>query len=215
MRVTNTSTAPRARRAAFDPVAVGRAECAAWAAYYRHEWGTVLRATLTMVGAGFGTGPLATVRGAYHVLQANRAWAPPEDNDPDRARAEMKRLYRIVRASGWGEFDPVRAAALEVEWWRVHRSHQRGEVGVEPLVDALDALYAHVYAVPPGTAREAGRLRAEAMDVSDAWVAAGCDPGDPRLDAERRALVASYTALREAVERHELRAGISGPGAAR
>ena len=80
----------------FDPVAVGRAECAAWAAYYRHEWLTFLRSALTMVAAGFGMGPVRTVRGAWHVLQANRAWAPYPDNRPDLARAHMRRFYQLV-----------------------------------------------------------------------------------------------------------------------
>jgi hypothetical protein len=49
--------------------------------------------------------------------------------------------------------------------------------------------------------RPAAAARVEAMDLSDAWVAAGCDPEDPLLAAEREALVASYTALRAAVGR--------------
>jgi len=39
------------------------------------------------------------------------------------------------------------------------------------------------------------------MDLSDAWVEAGCDLDDPLLARERRALVASYTALLAAVAR--------------
>ena len=74
---------------------------------------------------------------------------------------------------------------------------------VEQLVAALDALYSFVYAVPSGTMREAARLRAEAMDFSDAWVAAGCDLADPLLAQERLTLVASFTALRDAVERYD------------
>jgi hypothetical protein len=37
------------------------------------------------------------------------------------------------------------------------------------------------------------------MDLSDAWVAAGCELTDPLLAQERAALVASYTSLRDAV----------------
>jgi hypothetical protein len=37
------------------------------------------------------------------------------------------------------------------------------------------------------------------MDLSDAWVAAGCQLTDPLLAKERAALVASYTSLREAI----------------
>ena len=39
------------------------------------------------------------------------------------------------------------------------------------------------------------------MDVSDAWVEAGCDPADPRLAHERALLVRSYAALLAAVHR--------------
>ncbi len=193
-----------AMRRPFDPVAVGRAECAAWAAYYRHEWATFLRSAFGMVSAGFGMGRLRTLRGAWYVLQANRAWAPYPDNDPGLARAYMRRFYQVVLDSGWGTLDPVRAAELEVEWWRLHRAHQHGTAGLPELVDALDRLYCEVYAVPPGTMREAARLRAEAMDHSDAWVAAGKDLADPLLARERRTLIASFTALRDAVDRQPL-----------
>ncbi len=44
------------------------------------------------------------------------------------------------------------------------------------------------------------QLRAEAMDVSDDWVTAGCDPDDPRLAGER-ALFVTYAALLAAVRR--------------
>lgn len=74
---------PVARRS-LDPVAVDVAECAAWAAYYRHEWLNFLRSALAMVAAGFGMG-------------------------------------------------------------------QRGAGSREELVEALDALYSHVYGVPTGT----------------------------------------------------------------
>jgi hypothetical protein len=43
--------------------------------------------------------------------------------------------------------------------------------------------------------RQAAALRAEAMDVSDRWVDAGCDPADPLLAEERTLLVRSYASL--------------------
>ena len=71
----------------------------------------------------------------------------------------------------------------------------------DALVQALVALYAYVYSAPPATMIAAARHRVEAMDLSDAWVRAGCAKDDPLLTAERQALVASYTALRSAVSR--------------
>ena len=92
--------------------------------------------------------------------------------------------------------------ALEVEWWRVHRMHQHADdVTEDELTAALVELYAYVYQVPDATVRDAARLRVEAMDCSDRWVAAGCDLGDPLLAQERRLLVASYAALRDAIDR--------------
>jgi hypothetical protein len=184
----------------FDPVALGRLETQAWASYYRREWARALRSFVGMVDEGFGLGPSLTLVAAWHVLRANQAWAPVPDNDPGAARAAMRRFYRVVVAHTDLRFDPARAAELEVEWWRLHRAHQRNDAATRAdLERALVDLYAHVYAAPPESLHEAARLRAEAMDLSDAWVAAGCDLADSRLAAERRALVASYAALLDAV----------------
>ncbi len=183
----------------FDPVAVGRLECDAWAAYYRREWIPFLRAAVGMVRAGFGMGRLRTLRGAWYVLRANQVWAPYPDNDPDAARQHMRRFYALVAPDHPG-LDAARAAALEVEWWRVHREHQHSaDVTEDELTQALVALYSYVYEVPAETVRSAAEQRARAMDVSDRWVAAGCDRNDPLLAEERRLLVASFSALRGAV----------------
>jgi|BarGraIncu00222A_1022003.scaffolds.fasta_scaffold33506_2 hypothetical protein len=186
----------------FDPVTVGNRETDAWAAYYRHEWGKFLVAAVAMVWSGFGMGPLRTLLGAGHVLRANQLWAPIPDNDPDGARASMRRFYALVAKTGRLDIDPVKAAGLEVEWWRLHRVHQyRGPADVSQLEAALVALYSYVYGAQPSTMQDAARWRVRAMDVSDQWVAAGRDLNDPLLVQERRSLVASYGALRDAVAR--------------
>lgn len=207
----------------FDPVVVGRRECDAWAAYYRREWRTFLVAAVGMVRAGFGMRWPQTLYAAYLVLRANQLWAPYPLNDADGARDCMRRFYALVRRELHLDIDPGEAARREVEWWRAHREAQR-EPGAEPaaepagrpagepageqageptqhdaLVGTLVDLYAYVYGTDPGAVREAAEQRARAMDLSDAWVAAGCDPGDARLRDERLALVASYTALLDAV----------------
>jgi hypothetical protein len=186
----------------FDPVALGRLETRAWASYYRREWWPALRAFVGMIDQGFGLGPRLTFVGAWHVLRANKAWAPVPDNDPDAARASMRSFYKLVLAHSDLTFDPTRASELEVEWWRVHRAHQRDDAATSgELERALVDLYSYVYSAPPETMHGAARWRAEAMDLSDAWADGGCDLDDPRLAAERRALVAAYAALLDAVSR--------------
>jgi len=184
----------------FDPVRLGNLETDAWAAYYRHEWRAFLTAAVGMVGVGFGMGPVRTLIGAFHVLRANQLWAPYPDNDPDGARASMRRFYALVASTSDLELDPVRASTLEVEWWRVHREHQHdAAVSEDSLVQALVDLYSYVYGADPEAVRQAAEHRVEAMDLSDRWVRAGCDPADPLLAQERAALVASHSALRRAV----------------
>jgi hypothetical protein len=184
----------------FDPVLLGNRETDAWASYYRHEWRRFLVAAVGMVGIGFGMGRKKTLVGAFHVLRANQLWAPYPDNDPDGARASMRRFYALVANDQHLDLDPDRASELEVDWWRLHREHQHDpDVEESALVQALVDLYSYVYSTDPEPMRPAAAARVEAMDLSDAWVRAGCDADDPLLAQERRALVASYTALRAAV----------------
>jgi hypothetical protein len=192
----------------FDPRAVGRYECRAWETYYRRKWLAFLVASVAMVRSAFEMSWPRTLVGAWLVLRANQKWAPFPDNDPAAARRLMTLFYRLLRESETAMFDPARAAELEVEWWRVHREAQHagpgdGESGrpSEALVDALSDLYAYSYSVEPAAVRPAAALRAEAMDVSDGWVDAGCDPADPQLAAERALLIRSYAALLSAVHR--------------
>ncbi|HEU0025400.1 MAG TPA: hypothetical protein VFQ12_12250 [Thermoleophilaceae bacterium] len=187
----------------FDPRAVGGHECRAWETYYRRKWGAFLWASVRLVRSAFGMSWPHTVVGAWLVLRANQKWAPFPDNDPDAARALMKRFYQLLRTSEGEAFDPDRAARLEVEWWRVHREaqHADGSGVSEPLVAALRDLYAYSYSTDPTEVRQAAALRAEAMDVSDRWVEAGSDPANPLLAEERALLVRSYAALLAAVHR--------------
>jgi hypothetical protein len=184
----------------FDPDALGQAECDAWVAYYRREWRRFLQAAVAMVRLGFGMPRPQTLLGAWYVLRANQVWAPFPDNDPARARRFMRRFYGLVIRHDGLTLDPAEAARLEVEWWRVHRQHQRAdELTEDDLTAALVDLYSYVYGTERAAVHEAARQRVVAMAHSDAWVAGGCRDDDPELAAERAALLASYRALRGAV----------------
>jgi hypothetical protein len=191
------------RLRSFDPVKVADLEFRAWVGYYRRDWLGVLRASVSLVRAGFGMDWPRTLHGAWLVLRGNQLWAPA-DNDPDGARRCMRRFYSLVRAAYGEPRDVTEAARLEVEWWRVHRGVQRGEKppspeAVEELVQALQRLYAHTYRVDPAEVRLAAEQRAEAMRLSDEWVRDGHHRGSPLVAQERAALVRSYAALLAAV----------------
>src|SRR5207237_7440679 len=122
-------------------------------------------ASVAMIRAAFQMSWPRTLVGAWLVLRANQVWAPHPDNDPAAARRLMTLFYRLLRKSSDAEFEPARAAELEVQWWRVHREgqHAEGGAGAEPstaLVDALSDLYAYSYGVDPAAVRPAAALRA-------------------------------------------------------
>jgi hypothetical protein len=196
------SRKPKRSMRSFDPHAVGGYECRAWETYYRRKWLAFLVASVGLVRAAFGMRWPRTLLGAWLVLRANMKWAPYPGNDAEAARRLMERFYRLLADSEKESIDTVRAAELEVDWWRAHRENQHGEPGPrQALVEALRDLYAYVYSVGPGDVIMAAALRAEAMDLSDRWVEAGCDPEDPLLAGERALLVRSYAALLAAVHR--------------
>jgi hypothetical protein len=188
---------------AFDPRQVGELEAAAWIAYYRREWLPLLRSAVSLTRHTFGLPWPSTLWGAFLVTRANQLWAPYPDNDPEGARRTMERFYRLVTKHHGESFDPRRASELEVEWWRVHREHQREDTGGSeaPLVAALAALYAYVYGVPEADVMVAAEQRALAMRYSDQWVEEGCDLRSPLIPQERAALVRSYAGLLAAVHR--------------
>ena len=183
----------------FTPYRLGRMECDAWVAYYRREWGRFLSASIGMVREGFGMDPARTVCGAALVLRANQQWAPYPHNDAAGAFETMRRFYRLVKDATHERFDVTEAATLELAWWKAHREAQRAEGAPVELVDALTALSAYVYGVEANTVRPAAQLRADAMHVSDRWVADGCRLSSPLLVEELTLLVRSYDALLGAV----------------
>ena len=193
---------PRTRNPrSFDPLSVGRMETALWVTYYRREWVRFLVLSVRVVRSTFGMDWIRTVHGAWLVLRANQLWAPSQ-GDPDGARRCMSRFYGLLRLTYGEPASPVHAARLEVEWWAVHREHQRGDNGDSgPLVTALARLYAYAYGADEQAVRPAAEHRAAAMDISDRWVAEGCALDSPLLPAERAELIRSYAALLAAVHR--------------
>ena len=172
-------------------------------AYYRREWLRLLRSAVPLTRESFGLSWRATPRGAWLVLRANQLWAPVPNNDPDGARRAMQSFYELVLRERHESFDAAEAARLEVDWWRIHREQQYAQTEQDKglLVEALAALYAHVYGVAGADVGLATKERALAMRYSDRWVREGCDLESALVAQERAALVRSYAALLAAIYR--------------
>jgi hypothetical protein len=185
----------------FDPARVADLEYRAWVGYYRHDWRQALMAFVGLIRMGFGMDWCRTLHAAWLALRAIQLWAPLPDNDPDGARARMRRFYALVRLSHGEPASPAKAAELEIDWWRVHRQVQYSTpgVGADDLVESVTRLYCYLFGEPEAEIRPAAVHRVRAMGLSDQWVREGCLPGSPLLPLVRAALVRAYAALLAAV----------------
>jgi hypothetical protein len=182
----------------FDPATLARYEKENYVAYYQKDWLKLLRASVGLVKESFALSWLQAVYGAYLIARAEIAFAPFPENDLPRAQAYITRFYRFLKGVHHSDFDPARAARLELNWWIVHRKCF-GNADNAELVDALAGLYAEAYGIDAAKVREAARLRAAGMLYSDLWVNAGKPAGSPLLIQEEDALLQSYTALKSAI----------------
>jgi hypothetical protein len=186
----------------FDPGQIADLEYRAWTGYYLRDWPQVLTAIVRLVREGFGMDWYRTLHGAWLMMRAAQLWAPMPDNDPDGALACMRRFYALVRLSYGEPANPMEAARLEIDWWRVHREVQYSTVPAvtdDELVEAVTRLYSYLYREPEAEVRPAALRRVRAMRLSDQWVREGCRPDSPLLPQVRAALVRCYATLLAAV----------------
>ena len=190
------------RLRSFDPARVADLEYRAWVGYYQHNWHQTIMAFIGLIRMGFGMDWYRTLHASWLALRAIQLWAPLPDNDPDAARACMRRFYALVHLSHGEPASPAKAAELEVNWWRVHRQVQYSTapgVTANDLVESLTRLYCYLFGEPEAEVRPAAVHRVYAMGLSDRWVSEGCLPDSPLLPLVRAALVRGYAALLAAV----------------
>ncbi|HSK71177.1 MAG TPA: hypothetical protein VK892_05745, partial [Pyrinomonadaceae bacterium] len=91
--------------------------------------------------------------------------------DYEKALPDLEKFYGEIRRVSTTEFDAKRAAALELEWWIVHRERRKYQEG--DLAQALAETAAEIYKMPTENFLEHGNLRAEAMKIRDTKAESG------------------------------------------
>ena len=182
----------------FDPVKLAHYEKENYVAYYQKDWLKLLRVSIGLVKESFGLSLWQAIYAAYLVARAEIAFAPFPENDVPKAEAYMRRFYQFIKNIHREDFDVTRAAALEVNWWSVHRK-LFGNAENRELVETLKNLYAEAYGIEPAKVEEAASLRAKGMLYSDLWVNAGKPAESSLLAQEEEALYQSYLSLKKAI----------------
>ena len=181
----------------FDADEVARLETAMWRSYYGRQRARLFFQLGELLRTQYHFPYWQSQRVAYHAARAAFVFKDGKTRaDYERALPDLVAYYTDIRRASNIAFDPQRAAALELEWWIIHR--QRAEHNEGDLADALAATAAEVYQVPPERLAEHARLRAEAMNIRDNTAAAG---GVSEADWARidQLLHDSWRSLHEAV----------------
>jgi len=150
----------------FDADEVARLDTAMWRSYYSRQrvrlYGQLTGLLRTQYRLPFWRSNAVAYRAARaaFVFKDGHSRA-----DYVRALPDLRSFHKSVRSVSDTDFDPERAARLELEWWIVHRKRKANAPG--DLERALADLGAELYRVPADKLAEHARLRAEAMEIRD------------------------------------------------
>jgi hypothetical protein len=150
----------------FDADEVARLDTAMWRSYYSRQrvrlYGQLTELLRTQYRLPFRRSNAVAYRaaGAAFVFKDGHSRA-----DYERALPDLLSFYQSIRSVSDTDFDPERAAKLELEWWIVHRERKQHAPG--DLERALAELASELYRVPEDRLAEHARLRAEAMEIRD------------------------------------------------
>src|SRR5438045_1994233 len=165
----------------FDPDEVARLETDMWRSYYSRQRVRLFTEMSELLRTQYRLPLWRSNAVAYQAAKAAFVFKDGHSRaDYERALPALVSFYRSIREVSDTDFDPQRAARLELEWWIIHRERARHPPG--DLDRALASLASEVYRVPAERLLEHARLRAEAMDIRDAKA----EPGGGTADDWKR-----------------------------
>jgi len=156
----------------FDPKAVARLDAEMWRSYYDREQLKLFNQLGFLLRQQYGIPFARSYVLAFHAAKAAVVFKDGNNRaDYERALPDLITYYSAIRKISDTPFDVNRAAALELEWWIIHRERSRHPEG--DLDRALANLAAEVYQLPADKFAEHARYRAEAMILRDDRAEAG------------------------------------------
>jgi hypothetical protein len=183
----------------FHAPKVARLETEMWRSYYDHRRVDLFFQLADLMSQQYGMPFWRARLAAFYAAKAAVVFQRGKQRtDYLQALPDLERYYRLVAQSAATSFDVPRVAALELEWWIVHRERDRHPAG--DLEHSLAVLQAAIYPQTPAAAfAEHAKARAEAMLLRDrlaASIPAGVKDSDWRtieglLDRSWRSLHAA------------------------
>src|ERR1700749_2630571 len=160
------SSSSRTSLREFDADEVARLDTAMWRSYSSRQRARLFAQASELLRSQYRLPFWRSNAVAYRAAKAAFVFKDGHSRaDYERALPDLVSFYKSIRSVSDTDFDPERAAKLELEWWIVHRGrkqHARGD-----LERALADLEADLSRAPAERLMEHARLRAEAMVIRD------------------------------------------------
>jgi hypothetical protein len=149
----------------FNPDRIAYTEAAGWRAYYDHNWLKMLYLLVVLCQEQFRIPFPISLLAGYYIVRASAGWVRA-DHDEKAILALHERFYKIAGRYSGLKFDPIKVAALEEQYWDVHR-RLSGKPNKTEFIDTMIALHSAVFGISPTQARESAELRVLANNTVD------------------------------------------------
>lgn len=182
---------------AFNPQGLAERETAMWRDYYDRRYVRLFWDLYASSRAEFRFSPLDSFRIALAAAHAARLFQPTTSREEASvALPPLEVYYNLLRKGAPADFDPDKAAQLELDWWQARREKAApGDYG-----RTIAATASMIYGTENPLIAKSGRLRAEAMAYRDAR-------DNKMTDADWRAvsgqLAAAYGKLKEGIAKRQ------------
>ena len=149
----------------FDPERVAYFEAAGWRAYYDHKWFKMLCLIVGLCQEQFHIPFPMSLIAAYYTTRASLAWVPV-DHDERKVLAYLEKFYRVARRYSGLTYDISKVAALELQYFDVHR-RLAGKPEKDEFLQTLVDLHSAIFGLPAERVRESAEWRLRAANTVD------------------------------------------------
>jgi hypothetical protein len=149
----------------MQPERVAYFEAAGWKAYYDRKWLKMLRLMVLLCQEQFHIPFPMSLLAAYYTARASIAWAPIK-HDERKVLRYLEKFYGVARRYSGLHYDVKQVAALELQYFDVHR-RLSGNPEKEEFLQTLIALHSALFGLTPEQARESAEWRLLAANTVD------------------------------------------------
>lgn len=150
---------------AFDPQRMAQRETAMWRDYYDKRYIGLFWELYASSRTEFRYSPLDSFRIALAAAHAARLFQPTTSREEaSDALPPLEVYYGLLRKGAPADFEPKKAAQLELDWWQARREKD----AAKDYGKTIAATAAMIYGAENASIEESGALRAEAMAYRDA-----------------------------------------------